>query len=93
MGFWSMLFGNGSNNNISNSYGDTDKSSTSPANPNGANWLKNIAPKTVEQSVLTVYDVNGSSFEIYAVDLKASGGEGAVYEFRHNHDIIIKIYK
>lgn len=94
MGFWSMLFGNNSNNNnISNTVGNNNAPSATPGNPNGANWLKNIAPKTASQTVMTVYSENGDSFDIHAVDCKASGGEGTVYEFRQNPDFIIKIYK
>ena len=94
MGFWSMLFGkNSSNTNISNSVVPGNTSSATPANPNGANWLKNIASKTADKTILTVYDVQGAPFEIYSVDQKAAGGEGTVYEFRQDPNFIIKIYK
>ncbi len=60
----------------------------------GVNWFQLAAENNLTSSdQITIYDPNGNPLQLGVKEEQGSGGEGTVYSFAGNSNLLIKIYK
>lgn len=94
MSFWDKIFGNGKNQVQTLSSDSSSSFCWSSQNiPPENNWLAAANNDDCASKTITVYDMSGNAYQLNGEDAKACGGEGIVYSYSKNPDILIKVYK
>lgn len=67
--------------------------SANPANPAAGGWFNGVGKTTSRPGKITVYSLSGAPLDLTPSNIRASGGEGTVYDVPGKPNVLVKIYK